>query len=388
MSQGFATNGNIVITGQVNSTLSSTSPLNTGNTWTSSAVDVSVYPSVTIAVTTDQNGYYSIQFSADGTNWDSVLTRYYNTSLINPPHSFVVTRRYARVSFTNSSASNQTYFRFQTILGGQGQLNAPIDATLAQNYDAIVTRPTIAEDEIRRGLRQGASEWNKFGYRTATTAAGGDETIWATNTNFTILTTASTFTITYNNATDGLGTTGATSLLFYYLDSNFALQTAVHVLGNTGSDVTAFTGLGINRCLVYSSGTVNTNTNTITVTATTGGSTQAIIPALGSVTQQCIFHVPIGHVAVIKQQDFSMLRLGGGSDPKATIKIFAYNRLLDNTYEVFRVGLDSGVQATYSTSNPIQFSGRDVIYYTIDTDINSTVISARFTLNLYRNVDA
>lgn len=76
------------------------------------------------------------------------------------------------------------------------------------------------QDLISRGLSGGVSQFNKFGYRTSTAAASGEQTIWASTDNLTILTSASTFTITYNNTTDGSGTTGATILQFYYLDSD------------------------------------------------------------------------------------------------------------------------------------------------------------------------
>jgi hypothetical protein len=56
MSQGFATNGNIVISGQVDNNNSSTTPLNNGATFTGTATDVSVYPSVVVALKTDQDG--------------------------------------------------------------------------------------------------------------------------------------------------------------------------------------------------------------------------------------------------------------------------------------------------------------------------------------------
>jgi hypothetical protein len=112
------------------------------------------------------------------------------------------------------------------------------------------------QDQITRGLVSDASQLNKFGFRDDVDIASGDALIIADNTTNTptILTTADTFDIAYNNTTDGASTTGALSLLISYLDSNADLQTATHTLGSTGSDTTSFSGLGINRVVVLSHG--------------------------------------------------------------------------------------------------------------------------------------
>lgn len=127
---------------------SSTTPLNASATFTGSWVDVSAFNSIVVAVKTDQNGTFTIQFSPDGTNADSTLTRYYRTDQIEAPHRFTITRRYARVTFTNTSASNQTLFRLQTTVGDATELNAPIDGVMAQDFDAIATRPTEYRAEV------------------------------------------------------------------------------------------------------------------------------------------------------------------------------------------------------------------------------------------------
>ncbi len=245
----------------------------------------------------------------------------------------------------------------------------------------------INQDNISRGLVSGASQFNKFGYRTASTAAGGEETIWATNTNLTILTTASTFTIAYNNATDGSGQTGATLLQIYYLDANEKLQNTAVVLGSSGSDVTAFTGLGINRAVVVGSGSNNTNVNDITITATTGGSTQAIIPAGTGITQQCFFFCPDDSVSVVKWLELNANDDAGGSPPVIRFKGYVYNRTVDSYFEIFRYIMDTALEEEKSFYDPCNFplSPRDVVYFVMDTDRNNTEVNVRFSLNLYQN---
>lgn len=367
-------------------------PLDNGQTFTGEWVDVTHVDSLIVAVATDQDGVYSVQFSTNKTDVDSTLARYYwADGRINAPHRFTCTRTYARIVFTNDSGSNQTYFRLQTIVGTKQVLNTPLDVAVSQDYDATIVRPTIAQDEIDRGLRQGVTNWNKFAYRDSTTAAAGEQTIWSDTTNFVVMTTAQNFVINYNNATDGLGTTGALSLLFTYIDENELPQTATHVLGNTGQDVTSFTGLGINRVVVLSSGTANTNTNTITITdSASPGNTQAHLPAGGSVTQQAIFHVPAGHTAVAKYLLLNTNRLGGGSNPKVTFKGYVYNRGVETQYEIFRYIIDTQADTHIAIDEPIGFplTARDVLYFVMDTDLSNTVASCRFSLNLYRNVGA
>jgi hypothetical protein len=113
-----------------------------GSNFTGAWEDVSQYDSVVVAVKTDQNGYFEVQFSPDGVNQDSTLTRYYRTTQIEAPHRFTITRSYFRVVFYNNSGSDQTFFRLQTTIGAKSELNAPLDSTLAQDFDSISVRPS------------------------------------------------------------------------------------------------------------------------------------------------------------------------------------------------------------------------------------------------------
>jgi hypothetical protein len=252
-----------------------------------------------------------------------------------------------------------------------------------RNCEAIV-RPLISQDEISRGLISGVSQWNKFGYREQTAASSGEQTLWALNSNLVIMKTAETFTITYNNTTDGLGTTGATQLTFYYLDANEKLAIGVHTLGNTGSDVTSFTGLGINGCVCSATGSNEVNANNITITNTTSGNDQAIIPAGNGTTQQLIFFAPDNATPVVKYLRLRANKLSG-SNPKVTFKSYVWNRGVESTFEIFRDVLDTQSGTLIDIEDPCNFplSSRDVLYFVMDTDQNNTVASGRFSLNLY-----
>ena len=96
--------------GEVSTDNSHTTLINTGANFTGTWEDVTRFESVIVAVKTDQNGYFEVQFSPDGTNTDSTLTRYYRTGNIEAPHRFTITRQYFRVIFYNDSGTNQTCF--------------------------------------------------------------------------------------------------------------------------------------------------------------------------------------------------------------------------------------------------------------------------------------
>lgn len=200
---------------------SSTAAINTGSNFTGTWEEVRD-SDVVVSVATDQDGYYEIQFSPDGTNVDSTLTRYYRTSQINVPHRFTVTRRYFRVAFYNNSGTNQTYFRLQTLVGAFSNLNIPVDSTMSQDYDAIATRPTDYTTEVALGRRQGHTTWNKFGYNTDIDV-GTDEVIAEFGGAFNQkLAAGETLDIVSSSADDANPSgTGVRQLVIYGVDENW-----------------------------------------------------------------------------------------------------------------------------------------------------------------------
>lgn len=365
-----------------------TTPLTNGSTFTGTS-DLNTSPDVMVYVATDQNGVLYCEFSQDGTNWDTSLSFQYNTGRINPPHVFVKGYRYFRVRFTNNSGSDQTYFRLSTYYGSFNKLTSPINGTLAENYDAIVTRPSDYESEVAMGKRQGRNVWNKFGYNLDVDTGTEIIASWggAFDPTTDVMTTAQTFTITYDTVTnggDGSGTTGATQLLFTYIDENFLSQTATHTLSNTGSDVTSFTGIGINRVVVLANGGAGYNNNDITITATTDTTTQAQIPAQNSTTQQLIFHTQINHTLLADYLRFKILKPSGGGTGKGLIIGYSWSRVTQTRYEVFREAYatsttnDQTIEMRPSQKFPI--GGREVLYFVIQDDSgNDTVVSGRFS---------
>lgn len=226
---------------------------------------------------------------------------------------------------------------------------------------------------------------NKFGYNTDVDT-GTSEIVasfgGAFNPLTDVITTAQTFTVAYNNTTDGSTATGARMLQVDYLDENFEAQVGFHTLGSTGSDTTSFSGVGINRVVVVSLGGALYNGNDITITATTDATTQAQIPAEKNVTQQCIYHTPINRTLNLNFLKLSTLKLsGGGGSPVVNIIGYSYSRVTQGRYAVIDVEVDTSVEnnVVINFSEPITFTGREVVYFEATTDVNNTKVSLRFS---------
>lgn len=371
------------------STVNSTATLlNAAAVFTGTGEDVTRYGSVVVSVKTDQNGTFSVQFSNDNSNWDSVLTRYYRTDQIEAPHRFTITRKYCRVVFTNTSASNQTFLRLQTSFGDKADLNAPTDSVLAQDFDATVVRPTNYHYEVALGRRQGHTTWNKFGYNTDIDI--GTETIWYTGGTFTPIVTARTLSVVSTDATDDDGNTGANSLIIYGVDANWKEQTVVVTMNGLTPVVTTETWMGVNRIAIYVSGTGQTNAGVITATATTEGTIQGEVPAGEGTTQQAIFFVEADHTALMDWLYITLTKNSGGTQPAIVTKAFVYSAVSNSKYEVFRDHIKGDVEnhTELRPSQPFVVGEKSIVEFQCTTDQNNTEVSCRFSLILVRDVDA
>jgi len=369
---------------------SSSTLLTAGSTFTGTWEDVSAFDAITLAAATDQDGSLILEFSPDGTNTDSTLTRYYRTGEINPPHRFTVTRKFARVKFTNTSASDQTYLRLQTMLGSYTDLNAPIDGTLSNDFDAIVTRPTDYQTEVALGRRQGSTAWQKFGYNDDVDTASA-EVVAEFGGAFTPITSATTLDLVSSSANDdgSPAGTGANSVIVYGVDANHNSLIEVVTLNGTTTVTTSNSFLGVNRVSLYVSGSLQGNAGKITVTATTGGATWATIPAGEGTTQQVIFHTQADHVALIDTIFLSSQKVSG-SGASVTFKLWVYSAVSGSKYEIFRYKMDTAVENSvfYSPKVPLSVGEKSNIWLEADTGTNNTSVAARLALVEYKDVDA
>ncbi len=121
---------------------STSTALNNGETFTGKADNVSMFDSLVIALKTDQSGILYVDFSVDGTNFDSTLT-FLIAANVNEVHRITITRKWYRIRIYNNSGSNQTYLRAQTIFGNYVALTSPLNGSIQADADSIVSRSIL-----------------------------------------------------------------------------------------------------------------------------------------------------------------------------------------------------------------------------------------------------
>jgi len=371
---------------QISALNSSITPLASGATFTGVWEDVTAFDSIVMAAITDQDGEYSVEFSPDGVNVDSSLTRFYKTADINPPHRFTITRRYVRVTFENTSASDQTFLRLQTMYGQKESLNAPLDGILSQDFDALPVRPSSHIDEVALGLRQNQSAWNKFGYNPD--IDGPEETVWAVGGNFVRMASADTLDIYSSSANDTNGGTGVNSVIIYGVDADWNEQIEIVTMNGVTPVTTSNTWLGVNRMAIYLAGTGEVNAGNITAEATIAASAQAYMPVGEGVTQQCIFFVPDKTKFLAKWLFANVTKVsGGGGTPTITLKFIVYSAVNNAKQEVFRTIIDATVDNIIPVlpEVPFHIGEKSICYIQASSDTTNTSVSARFSGVLYRD---
>lgn len=360
-----------------------------GETYTGEWLDVAAYDSLVVAVKTDQNGMFTVQFSPDGVNQDSTLTRYYRTNQIEAPHRFTITRQYFRVQFTNTSAADQTYFRLQTIYGDKADLNAPLDSTLSQDFDSISVRPSDFHTEVGLGRRQGQTTWNKFGYNTDIDT-GSQEVIAEFGGTFEYLTAGEFIDIVSTSADDDLTGTGAQRIIIWGVDEDWNEQLEIVEMDGLTTVTTTTQWIGINRVSIYKAGTDEQNVGVISITAKASGYNMASMPIGEGTTQQMIFYVPVSHQFLAEWLRFNAGKDGGGGKPEVTFYGYVYSDVATSRFEIYREILDVADNNHIEVNPPVPFivGEKSILWFEGATDANNTTLSGRFSGELIRDVDA
>lgn len=129
--------------GALSLTNNSTTPLNTGATFTGTA-EQNAYPDVYISCITDKAGILYFDFSNDGTNWNVFPPAGFTlTAGVHEAHKALKAGRYFRVRVTNTSGTAQTYLRLYTYYGTFDQLTSPLNFAPNNDTDAITTKSII-----------------------------------------------------------------------------------------------------------------------------------------------------------------------------------------------------------------------------------------------------
>lgn len=265
----------------VNAGNSSIVSLNAGLSFTGSPVmDLVTLGEITVQVQvlTDQPGTLQIQFSPDNTNWDHIVT-----SLVTANNSTSVATgihgRYCRIVMTNTSASNQTFLRLQTILvpGVVSPTIKDLDTAITADDNALVSHSVITGRTTAGGGSFVDVKVNPSGALTcAVTASDGDvyvrsnaaatfpvtATIAAAQTLATVTTVT---TITNPVSTKTALTPSAPTAASVGIASGAAVAINANrkglILINTSANYISL-GFGANAAVLYSGITLNPNGGT------------------------------------------------------------------------------------------------------------------------------
>ena len=234
----------------------------------------------------------------------------------------------------------------------------------------------------------------KFGHNPdIDTAAGEDINYFG---NLTYLTAASTFDVVSDSSADDLTTgTGAWEITISYLDANYAEQTETISLDGLTPVTTTGSGLRLLSAYCGKVGSGGVNAGNIAITATTGGTTQAYIPANKGQTQQAAYTVPAGYTAHFVGGLFSIDETAGGALKEATAFVHGDIRLYDenstNNYQswrtLFQTDLNNrgtGALAIPQTvTNPIP--EKTDVRIRAEVGVNDTEVTARLFIILREN---
>lgn len=338
----------------------------------------------------DQDLTLTIEYSVNGTDVDSALTRHYRTSFIFPPQLFKNARPYVRVSLTNSTGSATTVLRLDSYISDTDiLLNIPLDGTMSKDYGAISTRPSNFDAEVAASRRQGWSVTNKFGFNNDVDSASA-EVIASFGGSFARMTTADTLDIVSTSANDTSAGTGVQSIFITGINENRDDTFELVTMNGTSTVTTTNQFLGVNRVAIFLAGSGGVNAGDINVTATTAGSTQAQMPAGDGVTQQLILHIPQKHDFLLSHLDINVNKLSGGGSPRVTIKGLVYSAVNNATQEIYRSTIDTSaenyIHEVFHKYLPV--TEKTILFFTADTDTNNTIVSGRFGGQLVRQANA
>jgi hypothetical protein len=283
----------------------SVTPLNAGATYTGTA-EQNLANEAFVSVKTDQNGTLYAEFSIDGTNWDSSLS-YSVTASTNEIHRFIKGARYIRIRFTNTSASNQTYFRLALFFGNFGPLTSSLNSVLSSDSDALTTRAITDETATAEGKFIGREIENKFGRNPDVDAA---EDIWDGGGDYTGFPTSTleTVTVISSSTNDAAAGTGARTMRIFGLDGSFNQIQEDLILNGTSGVTSVNTYRRIYRAFVLTAGSGNYNAGTLTIRhTTTTANVFSVMPVATNIAQITSYTIPAGYTGYLKNIVITML---------------------------------------------------------------------------------
>ena len=359
---------------------SSTTNLAVGNSYTfTGTAEQTNHPDVMVTLFADQVCSLSLQFSHDGTNWDSTISKVSAASLAEFTTA-VKGNRYFRIVVTTSSLTT-TAFRLQTQFGQFRQGNLSLNAAMSIDADAVVVRPTDRNLEVSRGLVASHSAVNKFG-RNPQIQASGTEDIWGTGGTWVQATSATTVAVVSSSTDDTSAGTGARTLTIEGLNGSYAQVSETLTLNGTTPVNTALSYFIIHRIVVATAGTGATNAGTITSTWTGGGTPAgpSIVVGKGQ-TQFAIYQVPAGFTGYIEQY-------GGGTQGGTTLDLELFVKPFGGVYNLkhtLALSSTGTSNETYFYKFPLKVLEKGIVKLVGTAGSNNTVVNGHFDLVLISN---
>ena len=321
--------------------------LSAGNTYTGVGEEVSNFSQTTIFIDADQNSAVlglKMQVSTDNSDWsrskDVTITGF-------SVHTLVVTAKYFRISYTNSTVDVNLKIQVIYHKSKSKHLTSTTNQVINDSNDIELMR--VVNDPIldfARGIVSDKLVVHKFGHSTGVDTT--ESTVWNGGGNYTFVTTAETIRVKAGgDADDDVAGDGARTLIVEGLDANWCeISETITLAGTSASASTTLAFLRINRAFIESVGLVQaSNTGAITIETTTTNDIMSVIEAERGQTQLGFYSVPEGHSAYLTRLETN---LDSKTNKTADIFMYKYDHLQTNAPKrlVWRLDSVSGQNAT------------------------------------------
>jgi len=286
---------------------STSTPLANGATYTGTTELVpNFFSCVIVAIKSDQDCSYYLDFSTDGVNFDSSVPYKFNAGTPEAPKRLDVARAYFRLRIVNDSGSDQTYLRAQTTFGNFPLITSTLNSVVNQDADAIITRSSFDKKAIALGLFENTSRVTKAGLNSDVDTGSVPEDVNETGGLYLgFPSTGEPLRALSDNVNDTSAGTGARTISAQAMDENynwigitFTLNGKTPVAPDAPYDTTNFIRCHTASTLTAGSGGENAGTLTVRH-ATTTTNVFLTMPVGRNQTNNTAYTIPAGYNAVI-----------------------------------------------------------------------------------------
>ena len=211
--------------------------------------------------------------------------------------------------------------------------------------------------------------------QTAPLAAGATSDIWEESGAMTLLSAASTLTVSSASADDDEGGTGAIEVFISGLDADYNILTETVTLNGTSNVVTTNSFLRVNRSRVVLAGSGKTNAGDISIISTTGSFSQGKITAGESVTHFSHFTVPAGYTAFTTDVHISCYRTSGNGVREGLVEQLIYDPVGNTITETLKYGISSSASFNDIEVLYTQSPEKSTVYFKVTSDSNNAAFT-------------